>query len=147
MPRVECACVARLRIERFAYRVLAQAASRCEAPGVEGAPLLVVRAEGKGFRLPAAGDVDLSRRAPLARIVHALTLRRIEAPGEPLRLEDLLAAGWPGERVRYDAGANRVYVALAELRKLGLRDWMVTDEAGYRLSTTRRVVLEQPVRS
>src|SRR6185436_8495657 len=95
---------------RFACRVLAQSAARLGSPGPAGAPALIVRAGGKGFRLPgAAGDVDLGRRAPLARIVHALALHRIEAPGEPLRLEDILAAGWPGERVRYDAGKNRVY--------------------------------------
>jgi hypothetical protein len=58
-----------------------------------------------------------------------------------MRVEDLLAAGWPGERVRYDAGANRVYVALAELRKLGLRDWLMNDGAGYRLATSRPVLL------
>ena len=31
--------------------------------------------------------------------------------GEALGLEELLATGWPGERVRDNAGANRVHVA------------------------------------
>ncbi|APR86427.1 transcriptional regulator, LuxR family, putative [Minicystis rosea] len=130
---------------RFAYRVLVRSAARAADPGPAAAPALIVRADGKGFQIPgAARDVDLSRRVPLARLVHVLARHRIEAPGEPLRVEDLLAAGWPGERIRYDAGVNRVYVALAELRKLGLRDWMITDASGYRLVTTHPVVLERP---
>ncbi|HEY8074944.1 MAG TPA: tetratricopeptide repeat protein, partial [Labilithrix sp.] len=97
---------------------------------------------GRAFRLPDAdAAVDLARRVPLARILHALAQRRVEVPGDAMRVEDLLAAGWPGERVRYDAGANRVYVALAELRKLGLRDWIVSDAAGWRLATSRPVTL------
>jgi predicted ATPase len=128
---------------RFALRILEQASRALSAPVPAGAPPLVIRAEGKGFRLPgAAVDVDLGRRAPLSRIVHALARRRIEAPGESLPLEDILAAGWPGERLRYDAGKNRVHVTLAELRKLGLRGFLVTDAAGYRLVTTGPVVLE-----
>ena len=132
---------------RFALRVLAHAR---EAAGRDGsavdpalASALVVRAEGKAFLLPSASEeIDLRRRAPLARILHALAQRRVESPGEALRVEDILATGWPGERVRYDAGANRVYVALAELRKLGLRDWIMSDASGYRLATSRRVVLD-----
>ena len=31
-----------------------------------------------------------------------------------------MEAGWPGEPVLPDSGANRVYVAVATLRKLGL---------------------------
>lgn len=134
---------------RFALRILERA---CDAAGrnragIDGtsAPVLVVRAEGKAF-LPSSGaeEIDLRRRAPLARILHALARCRVESPGEALRVDDILAAGWPGERVRYDAGANRVYVALAELRKLGLRDWLVSDASGYRLATSQRVVLDPP---
>ena len=105
---------------------------------------MLVRAGGTALRLPEdERDVDLTRRAALARILHALALHRIEAPGDALSLEDILAAGWPGERVRYDAGANRVYVALAELRKLGLRSWISSDAAGYRLITASPVHLEK----
>ncbi len=135
---------------RFALRLLEQAArvvARVAAPEVAA---LVVRREGKSFVLPREGEaeldgaseIDLGRRAPLARILHALARRRVEAPGEAMRVEDILSAGWPDERVRYDAGANRVYVALTELRKLGLREWILSDSRGYRLATSRRVVLE-----
>lgn len=123
---------------RFALRALQLSATARRAE--DG---LAIGPEGRAFRLPgASGEIDLSRRAPLSRILHALARRRIDAPGEALRVEDLLAAGWPGERVRFEAGANRVYVALTELRKLGLRDFVLSDQAGYRLTTSRPVTLE-----
>jgi predicted ATPase len=71
---------------------------------------------------PGGEPVDLSSRVPLAGIVHALIEMRRQAPGQPLDTAALLAAGWPGEKVRAEAGANRVKVALSTLRKLGLRD-------------------------
>ena len=76
----------------------------------------------KTVRPPGGALLDLSSRVPLAGIVHALVQQRLEAPGQPLDTAALLAAGWPGEKVRAEAGANRVKVALSTLRKLGLRD-------------------------
>jgi hypothetical protein len=118
---------------------------RTDAGTVQG---LIIRHDGTAMRFPGAdADVDLTRRGPLARVLHALARARVELPGEVLRIDDLLAAGWPGERVRYDAGANRVYVALAELRELGLRDWLASENGGYRLATSRGVVLERSRRT
>jgi hypothetical protein len=48
-------------------------------------------------------------------------------------LDALLQAGWPGERVVPSAGANRVYVALTTLRKLGLRHFLLSRDDGYLL--------------
>ncbi|MBX3205169.1 MAG: AAA family ATPase [Labilithrix sp.] len=122
---------------RFALRLLVLPSNEVSAAA------LVVANDGTAVRLPgASSDVDLTRRAALARMLVALARTRVEQPGEVLRVDDLLVAGWPGERVRYDAGANRVYVALAELRKLGLREWLVKENGGYRLTTSRAVVLE-----
>ncbi len=73
-------------------------------------------------RPPGGEVVDLSSRVPLAGIVQALVEKRLSAPGQPLDTAALLAAGWPGEKVRADAATNRVKVALSTLRKLGLRD-------------------------
>jgi hypothetical protein len=47
--------------------------------------------------------------------------------------DDLFRAGWPGERASQRAAANRVRVALATLRKLGLRDHLITTGDGYLL--------------
>ena len=45
-------------------------------------------------------------------------------------LQELLQRGWPGEQVTVEAGANRVYVALAQLRRLGMRDVIERCEHG-----------------
>lgn len=126
---------------RFALRV-ALACVAGERGWTVGDPLRV-RGDGRAFHLPGAREeVDLRRRAPLQRIVLALARRRIEAPGEALGLDELLAAGWPGERVGDSAGANRVHVALTTLRKLGLRALLVSSAAGYALSSAIPCVLE-----
>ena len=126
---------------RFALRV-ALACVPGAGPRTTGDPLRI-RSGARAFRLPgAAEDVDLRRRAPLQRIVLALAHRRLEAPGEALGLAELLAAGWPGERVRDGPGANRVHVALTTLRNLGLRPWLVSSADGYALTSAIPVVLE-----
>lgn len=75
--------------------------------------------------------VDLEKRRSLCLVYQALCTQRRENPGEPLSLTDLLAAGWPGEQVLERAGANRVYVALTTLRKMGLRDLLMRNDEGY----------------
>lgn len=119
---------------RFALRAALACLPRSD-PRPLGEPL-IVRAGGRGLRLPGgAADVDLRRRAPLQRIVLALARRRLDAPGEALALEELLAAGWPGERVGDSAGTNRVHVALTTLRNLGLRAFLVSGPDGYALTS------------
>ncbi|MEQ1569632.1 MAG: hypothetical protein ABMA64_28615, partial [Myxococcota bacterium] len=86
--------------------------------------------------LPSGVGVDLTRRPSLRRIVHALAAGARE--GRALGLDDVLAAGWPGERVVPRAATNRVYVAVATLRKLGLA--VVTTDDGYRLDPAVPVV-------
>lgn len=126
---------------RFALRAALAGLARAE-PRPPSEPL-IVRANARALRLPgAAADVDLSRRAPLQRLVLALARRRIEAPGEALSLADLLAAGWPGERVGDSAGTNRVHVALSTLRNLGLRPYLVSGRDGYALTSTSPCTLE-----
>lgn len=125
---------------RFALRLLASRA-RPEATAPESA--LVVLGEGRGFRLPGArGVVDIARRVPLCRILHALARVRTDSPGEPLSMDEIVRAGWPGERISAEAAVNRVRVALATLRKLGLRDAIVTGAGGYLLDPGTSVVLE-----
>lgn len=73
------------------------------------------------------------------RIVLALVEKHRNAAGEPLTVWDLLLAGWPGEKLSRDAGANRVYVAVASIRQLGLREIIERFDDGYRLSPRSRV--------
>ena len=94
---------------------------------------LVVGPEGKWMQLPKAEPADLRRRKALRLILVRLAEHQREDPGAGLPLEALLAAGWPGERVVPSAGANRVYVALTTLRKLGLRGHLLSQDDGYLL--------------
>ena len=59
--------------------------------------------------------------------------RPLRSRGRKLGVETLASAGWPGERIRQDAARNRVKVAVAGLRKHGLRDVLVHDGTGYSL--------------
>ncbi|HEY6462614.1 MAG TPA: tetratricopeptide repeat protein, partial [Polyangiaceae bacterium] len=96
---------------------------------------LMVWEEGRGFRLPHARDaVDLSRRSSLKRILDVLARRRFDAPGEAVSLEEIVRAGWPGEQIGTLSALNRAHVALATLRKLGLRDLLLTGAEGYWLN-------------
>ena len=51
-----------------------------------------------------------------------------------MSVQELLEAGWPGERPVAQAGANRVYVELNRLRRLGLRELLVKTADGYALA-------------
>jgi tetratricopeptide (TPR) repeat protein len=95
---------------------------------------LLIGAGGAWFRPPHGERISLATRRPLARVLEQLAEARGNAPGRALAWEDLLAAGWPGEKVIASAGAHRVRVALSSLRKLGLRELLRTTEAGYALA-------------
>jgi MoxR-like ATPase len=98
-------------------------------PPVEGC---VLARSGRWFRI---GDerVGLETRRALPHLLAALIEAREQRPGRALTVDDLVARGWPGERVLGEAGANRVYVALTTLRKLGLRDLLQRTGDGYYL--------------
>ncbi|NUO54837.1 MAG: hypothetical protein HOV80_38850, partial [Polyangiaceae bacterium] len=96
--------------------------------------------DGRWFRLPAEPTVTLEKRRPIASMLKLLVAERLARPGSSVSVEQLLAAGWPGERVLPDAGAHRVRVALSTLRKLGLKSVLVTTPTGYVLDPSQKVV-------
>lgn len=114
---------------RFALRLLQRALQRSE----ERQPALRVAREGISFVLRDGDRVDLSRRASLRRLLAALARAQIEHPAAVLSVDDLLSAGWPGQRVQPEAAATRVRVAIATLRKLGLQELLLTRDGGYLL--------------
>jgi hypothetical protein len=113
-------------------------------PTAAKAPVaLVVLAGGSAFSLPGEDVlVPLPEGSPLRRILERLAQRRIDAPGEPTTIEGIIHAGWPGEKIGAQAGLNRAYVALASLRKLGLRDILLQGGGGYALAQSVVVRLE-----
>jgi hypothetical protein len=123
---------------RFALRLFA----RVGLPPETRAPSrLEVGEGGAWFTPPSAREpVDLSRRPSLARVLGLLATRRHDHPLEPVSIDEIVRAGWPGEKIVADAALNRARVALATLRKLGLREVLVHGEGGYWLGAEVGVV-------
>lgn len=122
---------------RFAVRMLRRALARPVDAEDEGRRLVVQR-EGLWFSVDDGARVDLSRRGALRKILVALCERRARE-GSGASVEALAEAGWPGERMLVEAAATRVRVAIATLRRLGLRSALVTRDDGYHLATELRV--------
>lgn len=96
---------------------------------------LVVAEDAAWFQVGEGGPVvTLSRRLPLRRLLAALCDAYAQTPGIAVSWRDLVAAGWPDERISADAARNRLQVALATLRAMGLRDHVERDGSGYRLT-------------
>ena len=85
--------------------------------------------------MPGNDYVSLQRRRALRLMLRRLSRAYLEQQDAPLSVEELQAAGWPGERMRPEAGARRVYTALWELRKMGLRHFLVRTDEGYYLKS------------
>jgi hypothetical protein len=107
---------------------IVSALNDAQAEATLGADVLYVGEDGKSFRL-GERKVDLSRRRPLARILWALARDGAQMPAM-----DLIAAGWPGERIVRHAARIRLRVAIATLRSMGLAQQIITTRTGYALS-------------
>jgi predicted ATPase len=106
------------------------------------ASALVVEAEGRWFRLPGAEhEVSLRRRRALGQILAALAEARHREPGAAVPIDALVRAGWPAERVLAKAGIDRVYNAVATLRRMGLRDALIRRDEGYLIDPQANFVL------
>lgn len=78
--------------------------------------------------------VELGHRLPLRRILAALWQAHRTDPRRVVGVRELQRAAWPGERLIGDSGASRVYATIRLLRRLGLRDLIVSvGHRGYRL--------------
>jgi hypothetical protein len=106
---------------RFAARRLERVLARCDASAVP-APRdrLCVAADGSFFETPEGTRVELTTRPTLARVLAHLMLRYRESPDSEVAAAELVAAGWPGERILAEAAAHRVHVAVSTLRRMGL---------------------------
>jgi predicted ATPase len=117
---------------RNALRVLEQAL----AEGTKEPGSIEVAEDGAWFRLPGGEPIACGARPVLKRLLSELAKR----PRVPIAARDLVAVGWPGERMLEDAATNRLYVSMNRLRKLGLGALLVSTDAGYVLDAPVRVV-------
>jgi predicted ATPase len=125
---------------RLLSRAIAQACPR-ESGVVPISPSLVVDHDGLWFEL-SGERVDLTRRRPLRLILRILADMRERRPGAAIPIDEVVDAGWPGERILTDAANARAYSAVRRLRDLGLRSVLRTTGDGYFL--TPDVPLERP---
>lgn len=100
---------------------------------------LVVGPQALWFRAPGHAWQDVRRRGPIRQILLALVGAHHHSLGEGVPLASLRAVGWPAEKITENAGANRVYVALTSLRKLGLEGILTSGDDGYMLDASVEV--------
>lgn len=125
LARKSPAAVASVHV-RIAERCVAGAAP---ATGPADDALLVAQG-GAWFRPPGGARVSLATRKNLARLLEAFAAHR----DRTFTSANLVAVGWPGERILGPAGAHRVRVAIATLRKMGLESAIVRRGDGYGLA-------------
>jgi hypothetical protein len=92
-----------------------------------------VARDGAWVDVGARGPVRLAHRPLLQRLLRALVAQHLRRPGVALAPDALLRAGWPNERALTHAGRNRLHVALATMRKMGLGVHLVRSDDGYHL--------------
>lgn len=96
---------------------------------------------------PHAAWIDTGRGerlklGPSLRNILALLLaQHLREPARTLSTWDLLEAGWPGEKIAAQSGANRVYAAINRLRNMGLRSTLERHDDGYRIVPGARLTL------
>ncbi len=110
-----------------------EVASQPSSPRV----VLELAADASWFRVQQQDTQRLGSRAPLRRVL--LCLVDHAERGESCDVWRLLEAGWPGERVDPEAGANRVYAAVSTLRRMGLRSVIERFDAGYRIGPSVQI--------
>ncbi len=94
---------------------------------------LIVHLEGRWFRLPTGQRVECGERRVVRRLLARLAQERFHRPGEPVSVEALLHAGWPGEPMSNESGRNRLRVAMVRIRRLGLYAFLRSHHGGYLL--------------
>jgi predicted ATPase len=118
---------------RFASRMLDRVVPTDAPRESLSARALVVAEDATWIDLPSGKRIDLRRRAVQRRLVECLVRKRIAEPGVSVTVAELVAAGWPGEKLAESSAQNRLHVALATLRADGLRDLLLRDSTGYAL--------------
>jgi tetratricopeptide (TPR) repeat protein len=114
---------------------------RTTPPPPLASPALRIARDGAWFEADA-GRVHLPERSPLRRVLAALLVARLDAPGTTRSPRALFAAAWPAERALPAALSNRVKVAVSTLRSAGLRPFLQTVGGAYRLDPEAAVAAD-----
>ncbi|HKP59028.1 MAG TPA: hypothetical protein VJV78_20040, partial [Polyangiales bacterium] len=114
---------------RLAERILRNAVARHERL----AQALCVASDHGWLRAPGHERVELGTKKVLRRILAALVERRLSSQAAPLSAAELIRLGWPDQRLARSAAANRLQVALSQLRRAGLDGALQRRGSGYLL--------------
>ena len=117
-----------MRLSELTDALVGQLDGELVEPGATP-PCVRIGMRGQWFRIGAGEPASLSRRRALSAVLDALAANARASVSS----DALIAAGWPKERVLPEAGATRVRTAIATLRRLGLRDLLITTGEGYML--------------
>lgn len=100
----------------------------------------VIAAQRHEARLGSNVAMSFGAASPEWRILLAL-VAALEGGGDGvLTADQLVEAGWPGERPTPKSARNRLHVALSNLRKRGLREVLLRHPTGYALSRVLTVI-------
>lgn len=135
-PLAQTAVPDRFEHVRLARRLLVRALTRSSPP----LDACAVSEDGSRFRPPHGDWIELARRQALPGLLRALVEQWNASPGVPLASHELVARGWPGEKIQPAAATNRLRVAMSTLRTLGLRELLVARDGGYLLDAQCTVV-------
>ncbi len=128
---------------RFASRMLDRVTIPPKPSQRELERAVVVAEDAKWLELPSGKRINLERRAVHRRLVEVLVRKRLATPNAPVTIAELVAAGWPGEKLAESSAQNRLHVALATLRADGLRDVLVREAGGYLLDASIDVRIDR----
>jgi predicted ATPase len=102
---------------------------------------LQVAKDGSWFSVGEGAPVHLERRPRPRLLLLRLVEEQLRSSGRGVPLDELFEAGWPGERATPESAANRVYVTLTRLRKLGLGELIRSSDEGFFLDPETPVVI------
>jgi predicted ATPase/Tfp pilus assembly protein PilF len=134
---------------RLCLRILERAIEAVDGAPAHASSELLLAPEARWCRAPGGDWQDLRDRHAVRRLLVRLADQQRKEPGRGVSLADLQEAGWPGERILPQAASNRIYVAVNQLRKLGLKDWLKRSGEGYYLDPALPVhyTSVEPIRS
>lgn len=78
------------------------------------------------------------------RLLGHLARQAVADPERPIGADELIAVGWPEERMMAHSARNRLHVALHRLRRSGLGAALIAGPGGWRLDRQVAVALAAP---
>jgi hypothetical protein len=103
---------------------------------------LVVATDGRFIEI-GGKRTDLVRQRAMRLILLALVDRHRR---EALTLDEVVSAGWPGEKIHPESAATRVYTTIRRLRQGGLGAALLTRDDGYLLDPRITIIRREDSR-